>query len=228
MSARPSLALCLPLLLLNPAAADAQTCVAADKLSMRDVQNIQTLARRMGMQGPLRLCADYWSLPSACEAVRVDSLPKVEGQRREWQHLYLKPRGERRRLCRDAEHATHLQSLGGWDTSREHLEQIVAWRFSDGPHHADVRLGNGISVPLAEQIIRALLDRRWAGELDAEGRDLLARWHREAGRLTEITSIYPYGDHGYEVRMGETGGLLVQVEVTDAVVTVIRVSFYLV
>lgn len=228
MSTRLSLALCLPLLLLNPAAADAQACVAADKLSMREVQAIQTLARRMGMQGPLRLCADYWWLPSACEAVRVDSLPKVEGLRRAWQQLYLKPQTERRLMCRDAEHATRLQALGGWATSREHLTQIVAWRFSDGPHHADVRLGNGISVPLAERIIRALLDQRWVGELDAEGRDLLARWHREAGRLTEITSIYPYGDHGYEVRMGETGGLLVQVEVTEAVVTVIRVSFYLV
>lgn len=220
--------LLLALVMLSPACARAQSCVVAKDLSVTDIASIQSLARRMGMQGPLRLCADYLWQPSACAAVRVDTLPSADGPRREWQQLYLQPRADRRPTCKVAKPGARVQSQGGWATSREQLQRVVAWRFQEGQEHADIQLGDGIGYAQAEVIIRALLDQRWAGDLDAEGRELLARWHREAGRLSAITSIYPYGKQGYEVRMGETGGLLVQVDVTDAVVTVIRVSFYLV
>ena len=222
------LSLSLALALVSPTDTRAQSCVAADKLSPQDITSIHSLARRVGMQGPLRLCADYWSLPSACEAIRVDSWPLADGQRREWQELYLRQPRAGRLTCPPPEREAGMRSLGGWVTSSQHLRRVVAWRFSDGTQDATVQLGRDITYETAERIIRALLEQRWAGDLDADGRDLLARWHREADRLSAITSIYPYGNHGYEVRMGETGGLLVQVDVTDAVVTVIRVSFYLV
>lgn len=222
------LSLSLALLLVSPLDTLAQSCRAPDTLSPRDVASIQSLARRMGMPGPVRLRADYLWLPSTCEGVRVDTLPKAEGPRREWQQLYLKPRADRRPTCQVTKPGARLRSLGGWATSREQLQRVVAWRFQEGQEHADIQLGDGISYPQAELIVRALLDQRWAGDLDAEGRELLARWHREADRLSAITSIYPHGRHGYEVRMGETGGLVVQVEVSGAVVTVIRVAFYLV
>jgi len=218
----------LLLALLAVPSARADECGSADHLSAHDRQTILTLAKRIGMTGPLRMCGDYFAPPAGCPAIRVDSLQRVEGNKRSWQRLYLGRGTETGETCPWWRRGSTVYRQDGWVAASSNRDDVTVWRFTAGRHSVEARLGPGISHARADLIIQSLHDLTWQDGLDEEGRRLMAEWNREPSWLELITSIYGDEESGYDVRVGETGGLLIHVAVKGSVVRLTRAGFYVV
>lgn len=221
MTFLPSLLLAL---LLAPGA-HADECGTTDDLSARDTEAIVTLARRVGMAGALRVCGDYYGAPIGCPAVRVDSLPRIDGNKRSWQRLYLGRSVKGQEACPWWERGSAVYWRGGWVAAKSNLHDMASWRFTRGPLEADVILGETISHELADRIIGALHDHTWQDALDADGRQLMNAWW-EPARLAQISSIYGNAETGYDVRFGEMGGMIIRVEVNGAAIRLTAAGIY--
>lgn len=206
--------------------ARADDCAKTDHLSARDKDTIVTLARRVGMSGPLRICGDYFAPPIGCQAIRVDSLPRIEGIKRSWQSLYMGRSAEGKRTCPWWTRDSTVYRQGGWVAASSNRGDVTVWRFTAGLHLVDAQLGPGISDAQANLIIQALHDLSWQDGLDEEGRSLMAEWNREPSWIEQISSIYGDQESGYDVRAGETGGLLIHVTVKGSVVTLTQAGLY--
>lgn len=136
-------------------------------ISDAEKTRVLTLAARLNIDRPGIITSELIHHPLACEALRIESVPETNGQRRTWRRVWLTstewPRGCSRQMSPDA------MRLDSWVEANE-AQSVGAWRIQTADGVVDVETPATITYGEVAAIVEAVRTGRLVDRMPLQTR----------------------------------------------------------